>query len=140
LLEKAAVQAGGAANHRVGLYDAVLIKDNHIAAAGSIRAAIEKARAYVKPGPTVEVEIDTLSQLGEALSAHPDIILLDNFSDADLSLAVQETAGRALLEASGGVTLERIPAIARTGVDRISMGALTHTVHPADLSLEITDG
>jgi nicotinate-nucleotide pyrophosphorylase (carboxylating) len=137
LLEKAAVATGGAQNHRVGLHDAVLIKDNHIAAAGSITAAIERARARVGTSMAVEVEIDHLHQLDEALDAKPDIVLLDNFTDEDLAVAVRRAAGVVELEASGGVTLERIPAIARTGVDRISMGSLTHSAQPADLSLEI---
>lgn len=137
-LDKAAVRTGGAENHRVGLFDAVLIKDNHVAAAGSVRDAVARARDAATPGMVVEVEIDTLSQLDEALQSGPDIILLDNFSDADLRLAVQRTAGRLPLEASGGVTLARLPALAMTGVDRISMGALTHSARPADLSLELS--
>jgi nicotinate-nucleotide pyrophosphorylase (carboxylating) len=136
-LDKAAVRAGGAENHRAGLFDAVLIKDNHVAAAGSVARAVELGRATAKGGMVVEVEIDRLDQLDEALGAKPDIILLDNFTDADLCAAVQRTAGRVPLEASGGVTLARLPALAATGVERISMGALTHTVKPADLSLEI---
>lgn len=137
-LDKAAVRVGGAANHRIGLFDAVLIKDNHIAAAGSVSRAVELARRHVGHGMIVEVEIDRLDQLEEALSARPDIVLLDNFADADLRAAVAQTAGRAELEASGGVTQGRIAALAATGVQRISMGALTHSVVPADLSLEIT--
>jgi nicotinate-nucleotide pyrophosphorylase (carboxylating) len=140
-LDKAAVRIGGAQNHRFGLFDAVLIKDNHVAAAGSVGRAVQLAKAYTKrkghQGMTIEVEIDSLSQLDEALESGPDIILLDNFNLEDLRTAVARVNGRAILEASGGVTLQTIPAIARTGVERISMGALTHTVRPADLSLEM---
>jgi nicotinate-nucleotide pyrophosphorylase (carboxylating) len=137
LLEKAAVRTGGAANHRIGLYDAVLIKDNHVAAAGSVKRAVELCRAHVGKSMVLEVEIDRLDQLDEALDAGADIVLLDNFSDADMATAVRQTAGRAELEASGGVRHARLAAIAQTGVQRISMGALTHSVMPADLSLEI---
>jgi len=136
-LEKAAVAIGGAHNHRFGLFDAVLIKDNHIAAAGSIRSAITQARLAVPSDMIVEVEIDELTQLQEALDAYPDIILLDNFSLEDLSAAVKINSDQCELEASGGVTHESIPDIARTGVHRISMGALTHTVVPADLGLDM---
>lgn len=134
-LEKHAVATGGAYNHRMGLFDAVLIKDNHIAAAGSVSAAVERARAHAPELP-IEVEIDDLGQLEEAITSGANIVLLDNFTDAELGEAVQRARGRVELEASGGVTLARIPAIARTGVQRISMGALTHTVTPADLTLE----
>jgi len=140
LLEKAAVKTGGAFNHRVGLFDAVLIKDNHIAAAGSLQSAIEMSRAKVGTSMIVQVEIDGLDQLDEALSAGPDIILLDNFSDKDLRDAVTQTAGRAQLEASGGIGITDITRVAQTGVDRISMGALTHTVVPADLGLDMLEG
>jgi nicotinate-nucleotide pyrophosphorylase (carboxylating) len=136
-LEKAAVATGGAHNHRFGLFDAVLIKDNHIAAAGSISQAITQARLAAPEGMVIEVEIDRLDQLDQALSAHPDIILLDNFSLKDLATAVTLTKERCQLEASGGITLDTIGAVARTGVHRISMGALTHTVQPADLGLDI---
>jgi len=148
LLEKAAVRTGGAENHRFGLFDAVLIKDNHIAAAGSVAEAVHRARERHGRELTVEVEVDTLAQLGEALAAEPDIILLDNFDEARLRTAVarrdekgKDLNGTIELEASGGITLDTIPAVARTGVDRISLGALTHTVRPADLSLElVADG
>ena len=136
-LEKAAVYTGGAQNHRFGLFDAVLIKDNHIAAAGSIKEAIELCRAQAPEGMTIQVEIDTLEQLNPALQANPDIILLDNFSIQKLAEAVHLTKGQCLLEASGGVTLQTIEAIARTGVDRISMGAITHSIIPADLGLDM---
>lgn len=134
-LDKLAVRIGGGANHRMGLFDAVLIKDNHIAAAGSITRAIESARAWRKL--PVEVEVDRLDQLDEALAAKADIILLDNFTLDDVRKAVAHVAGRAELEVSGNVTYERIPEIAATGVTRISMGALTHTVKPADLGLDM---
>lgn len=136
-LEKAAVRAGGAENHRMGLYDAILIKDNHVAAIGSVAGAVAQARQRTIPGMTVEVEIDRLDQLTEAVASRPDIILLDNFSDADMAEAVRRVGGTVALEASGGVTSERVAAIARTGINRISMGSLTHSAHPADLSLEI---
>tara|TARA_Y100000589_G_scaffold211735_1_gene199625 strand:- start:119 stop:997 length:879 start_codon:yes stop_codon:yes gene_type:complete len=139
LLEKAAVKTGGAFNHRVGLFDAVLIKDNHIAAAGSLAGAIKMARDHVGDSMIVQVEIDGLDQLDEALSAGPDIILLDNFSDEDLRQAVSQTDGKAELEASGGIGIADIERVAKTGVDRISMGALTHTVVPADLGLDMLE-
>ena len=137
-LDKAAVVAGGGCNHRMGLYDAVLIKDNHVAAAGSVAAAVRAARAHVGEALVVEVEVDTLAQLDEALGAGPDVILLDNFSLEAMREAVARVAGRVILEASGGITAQTLPGVASTGVDRISMGALTHSVRPADLSLEIT--
>ncbi len=135
-LDKAAVRIGGAENHRLGLWDAVLIKDNHIAAAGSLSEAVRRARRAC-PGLVLEVEVDTLAQLQEALAGGPDIILLDNFDDDGLRRAVAMTGGRCQLEASGGVTLARLAAIADTGVDRISMGALTHSAAPADLALDM---
>jgi nicotinate-nucleotide pyrophosphorylase (carboxylating) len=135
-LDKLAVRAGGGCNHRLGLYDGVLIKDNHIAAVGSIALAIKAARVQ-NPGVQVEVEIDRLDQLNEAIAASPDIILLDNFSDEQLVQAVCRTGGRVHLEASGGIGYERIPAVACTGVERISAGFLTHSAVPADLSLEM---
>jgi len=136
-LDKAAVRCGGAENHRVGLFDAVLIKDNHVAGAGSIARAVALARARVARKMPVEVEIDGLEQLDEALGAGPDIILLDNFEVEAIAEAVRRVEGRVMLEASGGITQANIAAVARTGVDRISLGALTHSVRPADLSLEI---
>lgn len=136
-LEKAAVRAGGAENHRMGLYDMVLIKDNHVAASGSVAAAVASARSKHGGKLPIQVEIDRLDQLDEALAAGPDLILLDNFAPADMARAVERVGGRVPLEVSGGVTLDAIATIARTGVDRISMGALTHTVRPADLSLEV---
>lgn len=135
-LEKHAVAAGGGRNHRFGLDDAVLIKDNHLRAAGSIGAAVELVRrASDLP---VEVECDTLEQVGEALEANVDAILLDNMTPAELRQAVVLVDGRARLEASGGVTLETIRAVAETGVDEISVGALTHSARSLDVSLELT--
>ena len=135
-LEKHAVAAGGGRNHRFGLDDAVLIKDNHLRAATSIAAAVELVRrASDLP---VEVECDTLEQVGEALEAAVDAILLDNMTPAELREAVQFVGGRARLEASGGITLDTIRAVAETGVDEISVGALTHSAPSLDVSLELT--
>jgi nicotinate-nucleotide pyrophosphorylase (carboxylating) len=114
----------------------VMIKDNHIAACGGVRSAIERARAWVPHTAKIECEVDTLDQLDEALAARADVVLLDNMSVTLIAEAVKRTRGRALLEASGGVTLERIAELARTGVDVISVGALTHSVRNADISLE----
>ena len=135
-LEKYAVRAGGGTNHRVGLYDAILIKDNHLAAAGGVRPAIERARAAIPPLP-IEVEAETLDQVREALAAGADRILLDNMPLARLREAVALVAGRCPLEASGGVTLATVRAIAETGVDFISVGALTHSAPSLDVSLEV---
>jgi len=133
--QKYAVAVGGCHNHRIGLYDGVLIKENHIMAAGSISAAIRIARALT-PVP-VEVEVETLEQLQEALAAEPDRIMLDNFSLDDLRAAVNITAGRVELEASGNIGLDNIRTIAETGVDFISIGALTKHVQAVDLSMRI---
>ncbi|HUG64868.1 MAG TPA: carboxylating nicotinate-nucleotide diphosphorylase [Gaiellaceae bacterium] len=135
-LEKHAVAAGGGRNHRFGLDDAVLVKDNHLRAAGSITNAIELVRDVTEL--PVEVECDTLDQVAEALEAGVDAILLDNMTLAQLREAVALVAGRARLEASGGVTLDTIRAIAETGVDEISVGALTHSARSLDVSLELT--
>jgi nicotinate-nucleotide pyrophosphorylase (carboxylating) len=135
-LEKHAVACGGGRNHRFGLDDAVLIKDNHLRAAGSLRAAVELAREATEL--PVEVECETLTQVGEALELGVDAILLDNMTPPQLRDAVALTRGRARLEASGGVTLETIRAIAETGVDEISVGALTHSARSLDVSLELT--
>lgn len=135
-LEKHAVAAGGGTNHRFGLDDAVLIKDNHLRAAGSLSAAVELVRAAT--ALPIEVECDTLSQVGEALDLGVDAILLDNMTLAELREAVALTRGRARLEASGGVNLDTIRAIAETGVDEISVGALTHSARSLDVSLELT--
>jgi len=138
-LEKAAVRHGGGKNHRFGLDDAILIKDNHVAIAGGVRAAIDAARAAAGHLVKIEVEVDTLAQLEEALAARADIILLDNFALADLAAAVARANGAALLEASGGVTLATVRAIAETGVDLISVGALTHSAPAVDVGLDIAD-
>ena len=135
-LEKYAVRCGGGVNHRFGLDDAILIKDNHIAACGSVGEAVRRARAAAGHLMKVEVEIDGLGQLEEALKYGPDVVMLDNFSLEDLAEAVRRTAGRAALEASGGVNLSTVRAIAETGVDVISVGALTHSVSVLDIGLD----
>lgn len=135
-LEKYAVRAGGAANYRFGLFDAILIKDNHIVLAGGVAAAIQKARAK-NPGVTLEVEADTLSQVDEAVAAGADIILVDNMSIADIRDSVRRVAGRAKIEISGGVTLDRMPELATTGADFVSAGALTHSAPAVDISFDI---
>lgn len=135
-IEKYAVQVGGGIPHRYGLDDAVMIKDNHVAIAGGIREALRAAKQNVGHTVKIEVEVDTLAQLDEALEEGADIIMLDNMSIDDMTLAVKKTAGRAMLEASGNVTLERIPAIAGTGVDIISSGAVTHSAPNFDVGLD----
>lgn len=134
--EKYAVRAGGGMNHRVGLFDAVLIKDNHIVAAGGVANAIEAARARVGHMVKIEIEVDTLDQLREVLTHKVDAVLLDNMSPAQLKQAVGIVAGRVLTEASGGVTLDTVRAIAESGVDLISSGALTHSAPVLDLGLD----
>jgi nicotinate-nucleotide pyrophosphorylase (carboxylating) len=137
-LEKAAVRAGGGANHRAGLYDAILIKNNHIAAAGGITAAVEKAREGAPDlASNLEVEVSNPDQVAEALAAGASCLLLDNMGEQELRAAVAQVAGRAQLEASGGVTLERLQALAETGVDWISMGAITHSAPALDLSMSL---
>lgn len=136
-LEKAAVRHGGGSNHRFGLDDAILIKDNHVAIAGGIRQSIEAARAYAGHLVKIEVEVDSLEQLDEALAANADIVLLDNFSIEQTRTAVVRTAGRALLESSGGIDETTVRAVAETGVDLISSGALTHSVRVLDIGLDI---
>ncbi|MGD0980216.1 MAG: carboxylating nicotinate-nucleotide diphosphorylase [Solirubrobacteraceae bacterium] len=133
-LEKAAVAAGGATNHRVGLYDAVLIKENHAAAAGGIAAAVAAARSGA-PGLPLEVEVRDADEIAQALEAGAERLLLDNMSIGELRAAVAQVAGRASLEASGGVTLETLRAVAETGVQFISVGALTHSAPALDLSM-----
>ena len=135
-LDKHAVACGGGTNHRAGLHDAVLIKDNHVAVAGGVPAAVERVRRR-HPGRPVEVEVDTLDQLQQALDAGADVILLDNMPPAQLRRAVATTAGRARLEASGGITADTIREVAETGVDAISVGALTHSVRALDIALEV---
>ena len=135
-LEKYAVRAGGGVNHRFGLYDAVLVKDNHIAAAGGIAGALARLKSRAGHSVRIEVEVDTLDQLAEALKFPIDAVLLDNMDAATLREAVKRVAGRAVTEASGGVTLENVREIAATGVDVISAGALTHSPRNLDSSLE----
>jgi len=135
-LEKYAVRCGGGVNHRFGLDDAILIKDNHIAACGSVGEAVRRAKAFAGHLMKVEVEVDGLHQLDEALAHGPDVVLLDNFSLDDLAEAVRRAKGRAVLEASGGVNLQTVRAIAQTGVDVISVGALTHSASVLDIGLD----
>jgi nicotinate-nucleotide pyrophosphorylase (carboxylating) len=135
-LQKAAVRAGGAVNHRMGLHDAYLIKDNHIAVAGGVGRAVQLARAG-RPGAWVEVECETLDQVREALDAGADELLLDNMDPGTLAQAARLARGKAKTEASGGVTLDTIGVIAKTGVDSISVGALTHSAPSIDFSLEV---
>jgi nicotinate-nucleotide pyrophosphorylase (carboxylating) len=135
-LEKYAVRQGGGANHRFGLDDAILIKDNHVAACGGVGEAVRRARAMVGHMVKIEVEIDRLDQLDEALAEKPDIIMLDNFGLSDLASAVRAAKGAVLLEASGGVSLANVRGIAQTGVDLISVGALTHSAPSLDIGLD----
>src|SRR5262249_55591045 len=132
-----AVRVGGGASHRHGLYDAVLIKENHIAAAGGIECAVRRARALAPHTSRIEIELERLDQIETALAARADILLLDNMSPSDLAAAVKRIRGRALTEASGNVTEETIRAVAEAGVDFISVGAITHSVRALDLSLRI---
>jgi nicotinate-nucleotide pyrophosphorylase (carboxylating) len=137
-LEKYAVRCGGGFNHRFGLDDAFLIKDNHIAVAGGIKAVLERARAHAGHLVKIEIEVDTLAQLREALDSRlADAVLLDNMDIPTLTEAVRMTQGRVVLEASGGVTLDAIAQIAATGVDYVSSGALTHSVPNFDIALDI---
>jgi nicotinate-nucleotide pyrophosphorylase (carboxylating) len=136
VLEKYAVRAGGATNHRTGLYDAVLIKDNHIRLAGGVKTAVERTRRF-RPDMPIEIEAQSLAQLDEALSAGADTILLDNLSLEEIREAVIRTHGRVLTEISGGVTLDRIPALAATGAGFVSVGALTHSAPAIDISFEL---
>ena len=136
LAQKYAVSCGGGKNHRIGLYDAFLIKENHIAAAGSIANAVQTARQNF-PGKTVEVEVEDLTELEQALAAGADIIMLDNFHIADIMQAVVLNQGKAKLEVSGNVTAESLKALASTNVDYISSGALTKNVQAIDLSMRL---
>jgi nicotinate-nucleotide pyrophosphorylase (carboxylating) len=136
-IEKDAVRAGGGTNHRFALGDGILIKDNHVAACGGVRSAVERARARGNAMLRVEVEITHLDQLEEAIAAGADIVLLDNMDDATMTDAVRRAAGRVLLEASGNMTLERLPRVAATNVDFVSMGALTHSARAVDISFEV---
>jgi nicotinate-nucleotide pyrophosphorylase (carboxylating) len=135
-LEKYAVRCGGGVNHRFGLDDAILIKDNHVAACGSVGEAVRRAKAFAGHLVKVEVEVDSLVQLQEALAHDPDVVMLDNFSLEDLRQAVQLVDGRVRVEASGGVSLETVRDIAETGVDVISVGALTHSAKVLDIGLD----
>lgn len=137
-LEKYAVRMGGGVNHRMGLYDAVLIKDNHLVASESIADAVRKARELVRPDMVVEVEVDTLEQLEVVLGTDADIVLLDNMTTNQLSEAVTMVAGTKRTEASGGVTLDTVRAIAETGVDTISVGWLTHSAPALDVAMDLT--
>jgi nicotinate-nucleotide pyrophosphorylase (carboxylating) len=138
-LEKYAVRCGGGMNHRFGLYDAILIKDNHIAAAGSVTAAIAAARTGAGHMVKIEVEVDTLPQLDEALEAGADVVLLDNMGPADLRDAVRRVAGRAVTEASGSITRATAPAIAESGVDLLSAGWITHSAPCLDVGLDFLE-
>ncbi len=136
---KYAVRCGGGENQRIGLFDGILIKENHIAAAGGIRQALEAAFRLAGPGITVQIEVEDLAQLELALQADARLVLLDNFTPEQMREAVALTAGRAQLEASGGITLDNLRAIAETGVDRISVGALTKNVRAVDLSMRFLE-
>ena len=136
--QKYAVACGGGQNHRMGLYDAILIKENHIAAAGSITAALEAARNSASRDVSIEIEVENIGQLREALATNADRLLLDNFSVKELKVAVAETHGQAKLEASGGIDLSNIRAFAETGVDFISVGDMTKNVLAVDLSMRFT--
>ena len=138
-LEKYAVRVGGAANHRFGLHDAILVKDNHRRLAGGVAPAVARARAAAGCGVRVEVEVDDLEQLDEALAAGADAVLLDNLSIADLRQAAARARGRATTEASGGVTPENVGAVAATGVDLISIGWITHSAPALDVGLDFTE-
>jgi nicotinate-nucleotide pyrophosphorylase (carboxylating) len=138
-LAKEAVRLGGAANHRFGLFDGVLIKDNHIAAVGgSIKEALRRAKANTPRLVKIEIEVTNLKQLVDAIEGGADVVMLDNMDDTMIRKAVEITAGRVPLEVSGGVTLDRLPRLAKLGVDFVSMGALTHSARAMDLSLEIS--
>ena len=138
-LEKYAVAIGGGVNHRMGLYDAVMIKDNHLAASTSIADAVAKARSLVGPDIVVEIEVDNLDQLIEAIDTDADVVLLDNMNPVDLARAVAMVGGAKRTEASGGVTLSTVRAIAETGVDVISVGRLTHSAPALDVAMELSD-
>lgn len=136
-LERYAVRCGGGHNHRDSLGSAVLIKDNHIVAAGGVRAAIERAQKHAPHTSRIEIEVESLEMLDEALDAGAEVVMLDNFANDQIAVAVERAHGRALVEVSGGITLQRIPALAASGVDVISVGALTHSAPAADIGLDI---
>lgn len=135
VLEKYSVRVGGGINHRTGLYDGVLIKENHIVAAGGIAEAVQRARAYIPHTLKIEIETESLDEVRQAMEAGADIIMLDNMDCATMKTAVEFIAGRALVEASGGVNLQSVRSIAETGVDIISVGALTHSAPSMDISM-----
>jgi nicotinate-nucleotide pyrophosphorylase (carboxylating) len=137
MLEKAAVRAGGGKNHRFALGDGILVKDNHVAACGGVAEAVRRARAHAGAMLKVEVEVVDLSGLEAAIAAGADIVLLDNMDEATIAEAVRRAAGRVLLEASGNMTLERLPRVAATGVDFVSIGAITHSARAVDISFEL---
>jgi nicotinate-nucleotide pyrophosphorylase (carboxylating) len=139
LAQKYAVRTGGGSNHRIGLYDAVLIKENHIAAAGGVSAVLNRAGALAADAKFIEIEVETLAQLAEALDAGASMVLLDNMSLDMLREAVQLNAGRAILEVSGGVSMATVREIAATGVDRISIGALTKDIRAIDFSMRFQE-
>jgi nicotinate-nucleotide pyrophosphorylase (carboxylating) len=139
LAQKYAVRMGGGTNHRIGLFDAVLIKENHIAAAGSVTAALQRAQAAAQGAKFIEIEVENLDQLQEALQAGATMVLLDNMDLDQLRQAVHLNAGRAVLEVSGGVNMDTVRDIAGTGVDRISIGALTKDVKATDFSMRFED-
>jgi len=137
-LSKIAVRDGGATNHRFGLFDGILIKDNHIAAVGgSVKEALRRARANAPRLLKIEIEVASITQLEDAIVEGADIVMLDNFNDAQIAEAVKKAKGRVALEVSGGITLERLPILGKLGVDFVSMGALTHSARAMDLSLEL---
>jgi len=136
MLQKYAVRCGGGHNHRMGLYDGAMIKDNHIAAMGSIRAAVEAIRSYASHMTKIEVECETLEQVAEAVDAKADIVLLDNMDPFMMREAVKQFSGRCLFEASGGITLDTVKGVAQTGVDLISVGSLTHSAMSLPLHME----
>ena len=136
-LERYAVRCGGGYNHRDSLGSAVLIKDNHIVAAGGVAAAIDRAQKHAPHTSRIEIEVESLEMLDEALEAGADVVMLDNFANDQITVAVERAHGRAIVEVSGGITLERIPTLASAGVDVISVGALTHSAPAADIGLDI---
>lgn len=136
-LEKYAVRVGGGLNHRMGLFDAILIKDNHVRAAGGVGNAVRAVRAEVGPGFPIEVEVEDLAGLAEAIEAGADTVMLDNMEAAEMAKAVEKAAGGVKLEASGGINLDTLEAVAATGVDFISVGALTHSCRALDISLDL---
>ena len=136
-IQKYAVRVGGGHNHRFGLYDGILIKDNHIVAAGGIAQAAERAKSGAPHTSKIEIEVETLDEVEEALQAKADILLFDNMPVDLMEAAVAKVAGRAITEASGGITLDKVESVAATGVDLISVGALTHSAAPLDISLDL---